>query len=256
MTPKFNAIVIEDEKSEQDILITLLQKHCPEIKLLGVGSSVGEADELIRNLQPQLVFLDIQLGDETAFTLLSQLEAISFEIIFVTAHDQYALQAFEYMAVDYLLKPIDVNKFIRAVNSAKVKIEGKFIHASMGEMLSHVRTFNRNQHKIALSTSSGYELVPVKDIMYCLADGSYTHFFCVGREPIMVSKNLKHYETLLADYAFSRIHPTALVNLFYVKKIDRSEGGSLVMEDERTLPISKAKRQELEASIKENHRLV
>ncbi len=256
MTPNLNAIVVDDEIGAQRSLTMLLREFCPEIKVLGVGSSVREALELIQSLRPQLVFLDIQLGGETAFTLLSQLEAITFEIIFVTAHDRYALQAFDYMAIDYLLKPIDIAKFTRAVNSAKAKIEGKFINDSMGEMILHVRNFNRNQHKIALSTTSGYELVPVRDIMYCLADGSYTHFHSVGREPIMVSKNLKHYETMLAEYAFSRIHHTALVNLYYIKRIDRSEGGSLVMEDERTLPISKAKRQELEASIKENQRLI
>lgn len=256
MTQYISSIIVDDEANGQENASFLLQEYHPRIKIVGMATSVQDAEQLIRKLQPQLVFLDIQLGAETVFSLLRRLETINFEIIFITAHENFALRAFEFMAIDYLLKPIEIDKLNKAVNSAIERIDNKAIHVSIEEMMLHVQNFNRKQHKIALSTQSGYDMVYIREIMYCLSEGSYTEFHFVSGENLLVSKNLKYYESLLKDYGFSRSHNTALVNLSYVKRIDRSEGGHLVMEDDAVLPISKSKRQELEALIKYNRRLI
>lgn len=249
------SIIVDDEANGRENINFLLNEFCPEIEITGVASNLKEAENLIRGKRPQLVFLDIQLGAETAFTLLNRLESIDFEIIFVTAHDHFALRAFEFMAVDYLLKPIEIDKLRNAVTNAVNRIGQKTLHLSMEEMMMHVQNFNRGQHKIALATQQGYEMVYIKDIMYCTADGSYTHFHFVSGEVLIVSKNLKYYENLLKDYSFIRGHNTVLVNLRFVKRIDRTGGGSIVMEDDKVLPVAKAKRLELESRIKETRRL-
>ena len=256
MTPQnIKSIIVDDEANGRENISFLLKEFCPEIEITGVASNLKEAENLIRRKRPQLVFLDIQLGAETAFTLLKRLDNINFEIIFVTAHDHFALRAFEFMAVDYLLKPIEIDKLRNAVANAVNRIGQKSLHLSMEEMMMHVQNFSREQHKIALATQHGYEMVYIKDIMYCTADGSYTHFHFVSGSVLVVSKNLKYYENLLNDYSFIRGHNTTLVNLRFVKRIDRTGGGSIVMDDDKELPLAKAKRLELESRIKENRRL-
>jgi two-component system LytT family response regulator len=255
ITQNIKSIIVDDEANGRENINILLEEFCPEIEIVGIASNLREAENLIKGKRPQLVFLDIQLGAETAFTLLSRLDSINFEIIFVTAHDHFALRAFEFMAVDYLLKPIEIDKLRTAVTNAVSRIGEKSLHLSMEEMMLHVQNFNRGEHKIALATQQGYEMVYIKDIMYCIADGSYTHFHFKTGEELVVSKNLKYYENLLKDYSFIRGHNTALVNLRFIKRIDRTGGGSIVMEDNKALPVAKAKRLELESRIKENRRL-
>ncbi len=253
---KIIALIIDDEANGRENLGMLLRAYHPRIEVIDTAANLLTAERLILEKEPQLIFLDIHLGPETAFTLLNRLKSITFEIIFVTAHEDYALRAFEFMAIDYLLKPIDIKKLEKAVISAIARIDNKTMHLSMEEMMLHVRQFNRHQHKIALSTQTGYEMVYIRDIMYCQSEGSYTRFLFTDGEELLVSKNLKYYENLLSEYAFSRSHNTTLVNLLYVKRLERSAGGYLVMENNKTLPVSKSKRQELEAQIKENRRLV
>ncbi|MEM1357695.1 MAG: LytTR family DNA-binding domain-containing protein [Bacteroidota bacterium] len=250
------SLVVDDEANSRENISILLGQFCPNVEVAGVAANIVEAEKLIFQQRPDLVFLDIQLGSETVFSLLTKLGKVDFEIIFITAHDHYALKAFEFMAVDYLLKPIEIPHLIKAVNNATSRIGNKSLHLSMEQMMMHVQNFNRGQHKVALATGKGYEMVYISEIMYCLADGSYTHFHFKSGEELVVSKNLKYYENLLDGYGFIRCHNTALVNLRYVKTIERSSGGAIVMEDNRSLPVSKLKRQELEARIKDQRRLI
>ncbi len=253
---KITSVIIDDEANGRENLGMLLREYHPRIEVIGTATNLDDAEQLLLNREPQLLFLDIQLGAETAFSLLGRLESTNFELIFVTAHENYALRAFEFMAIDYLLKPIDIGKLEKAVINAIERIDNKTMHVSMEEMMLHVRNFNRNQHKIALSTQTGYEMVYIREIMYCQSEGSYTRFRFTDGEELLVSKNLKYYENLLHEYGFSRSHNTTLVNLLYVKRLERSAGGYLVMENDRTLPVSKSKRQDLEALIKEQRRLI
>lgn len=253
---KIASLIIDDEANGRENLGILLKGYHPRIEIIGTAANVNDAEKLIIKKEPQLVFLDIQLGAETAFTLLNRLPNPSFEIIFVTAHEDYAMRAFEFMAIDYLLKPIGIDKLEKAVINAMERIDNKTMHISMEEMMLHVRNFNRNQHKIALSTQTGYEMVYIREVMYCQSEGSYTRFLFTSGDELLVSKNLKYYENLLSEYGFSRSHNTTLVNLLYVKRLERSAGGYLVMENNKTLPVSKSKRQELESLIKEQRRLI
>ena len=256
MIQKISSLIVDDEANSQENINILLEQFCPNIEVVGIASNIRTAEQQIMELQPQLVFLDIQLGSDTSFTLLKNLPQINFEIIFITAHDHYAVKAFEFMAVDYLLKPIEIAQLIRAVANAADRVSSKSIHLSLEQMMMHVEDFNRSRHKIALATVKGYEMVYISDIMYCLADGSYTHFYFREHEPLIVSKNLKFYENLLDGYGFVRSHNTVLVNLQYIKTIERIQGGALVMEDGKQLAVSKVKRQELERRIKELKRLI
>jgi len=256
MSLKIRSLVVDDEANSRENIGILLDQFCPQIEVLGMAANITKAEELIREQQPALAFLDVQLGKETVFTLLKNLDKIDFEIIFITAHDHYALKAFEFMAVDYLLKPIEIPQLIRAVNSAAERINSKSLHFSLEQMMMQVEGFNRSRHKLALGTGKGYEMVYINNITYCLADGSYTHFYFQDGQTLVVSKNLKYYENLLSGYGFVRCHNTALVNLNFVKTLERTSGGALIMEDGKQLPVSKTKRQELEGKIKDTRRLI
>lgn len=250
------SIVVDDEANNRENIQMLLREFCPMVTIVGEAENLEEARKAIDEEQPQLVFLDIQVGNETVFSLLSQLEEIDFAIIFVTAHEKHALRAFEFMAVDYLMKPIQIPALVKAVNNAILRIKPNKAVTPMDDILKQLEIFNRTRHKVALATSRGAEMVYIKDIMYCQADGSYTRFTFLTGPPLVVSRNLKYYENILSEYDFVRCHNTTLVNLQYVKVLERAGGGAIIMEDGTELPISKTKRMELDARIKLNRRLI
>jgi len=206
---KITSLIVDDEANSRENILILLNKYCPQVLVAGTADNLEDAEELIGEVNPQLVFLDIQLGAKTAFTLLEKLKTVNFEIIFITAHNKFAVEAFNFSAIDYLLKPIDIDKLVKAVDNATSKIGSKTIHNSMEVMMQHLKSFNRSQQKIGLATSAGYEMVYISEIMYCMANGSYTDFFFESGEKLTVSKNLKYYEKLLSDYNFLRSHNTA-----------------------------------------------
>lgn len=256
MQQNISAVIIDDEASGRENISFLLEEFFPMINVVGTAGGIAEAEKLILNTLPQLAFLDISLGNENVFTLLEKLPKLELEIIFVTANEDYMSKAFEFMALGYLIKPIDTTAFIKKVNQAVKRIGTKGQNISIEQIMMQVEDFNRNKHKIALSTAKGYELVYINEIMYCEADGSYTHFHFREGPELVVSKNLKYYENMLVEYGFIRSHNTVLVNLRYIKTIERSSGGGIIMEDGKTLAVSKTKRQELEQRIKEHRRLV
>lgn len=253
---EIRSVIVDDEASSRENLSFLLNEFCPSVKIVGLAADLDSARKELQEKAPQLVFLDIQIGSETIFSLLGNLEKTDFEIIFTTAHEHYAVKAFKFMAVDYLMKPVKIDELVAAVNNAVERITAKNLHLSIDEMMMHVQNFNRSKHKIALSTGKGYEMVYIHEIMYCLADGSYTKFVFRDETSLVVSRNLKYYENLLVEYDFVRCHNTALVNLHFVKTLERVGGGSIVMEDGSELPISKTRRQEMDARIKDKRRLI
>lgn len=256
MSQNITALVVDDEASSRENICILLQEFCPHISILGTAGTITEAELKLIELKPQLVFLDIQLGADTIFTLLKRIPKLQAEIIFISAHDHFALSAFEFMAIGYLLKPIDIPKLIKAVDHASKMISNKRNSLSLEQVIMQVENINRKQHKIALSTSRGYELVYVSEIMYCEADGSYTHFYFSDGRTMVVSKNLKYYEKMLENYGFVRSHNTILANLRFVKALDRTSGGGLILENGKMLAVTKTKRKELEDLIREQRRLV
>lgn len=253
---KIKSVIIDDEANARENLHLLINEFCKEIVICGEANSIHTGLALIRDEKPQLVFLDIQLGSQTVFELLEQLDHIDFQIIFVTAHDHFALKAIEFSAIDYLLKPIEIPKLIKAVEKAEKQLQPSKINQRLDNLFQNLKSTTKHNHKIALNTSEGYEMIYVNHIMYCIADGSYTHFHFTDRTTIIVSKNLKHYQGLLEEYNFNRCHNSCLVNLIYIQTIGRTQGGYIKMEDGKMLPISKASRLKLELKIKTSNRLI
>ena len=253
---EFSALIVDDEPRGRENLKLLLRDFCPQVNILGAVADLEQAKDHYYRLKPDVLFLDIQIGTRTVFELLRELPGIVSEIIFVTAYDEYALKAFKFMALDYLLKPIDIARLIQAVERAAGRVGSRSTGSRYEQLMLNLRTANRGQHKVAFATSEGYELVSVNDILFCKADGSYTHVHFTNGETLLVSRNLKYYEGLLAGYNFYRSHLSYLINLSHVRRVDRTQGGSIVMVNMRELPITKDKRKELEVLIKRKGRLI
>lgn len=238
-------MIVEDERHSRENLRLLLRDYCPRVELCGEAASVEEAVRVFREIQPELLFLDIELQDATGFDLLRRLPGIDAGVIFTTAFDQYAIQAIRFSSLDYLLKPIDIDELQQAVEKA-IAWQDRSANQSRLEVLIAKLESRRPDigQRICLSTSDGLEFLPVAEIVYCAAGGSYTTFFLRDGRKIVVSRNLKEFENLLEGYPFFRAHNSYLVNLLEVRRFVRGEGGYLQMSDQSNLPVSPRKREE------------
>jgi two-component system LytT family response regulator len=242
MTEKpINTFIVDDEKNATDMLVSLLQDYFPKVRVVGTADSIKSAYEGIQSHKPDLVFLDINLGSQLSFELLELFDKIDFQIIFLTAYEQYAIQAIKVSALDYVLKPVNIGKLKEAITRYNEQLESN-ITMKVGQMISNISTDDLNQHKIALPVQSGTEFKRIDDILYLMADGSYTRFHFRDKTQIVVSKHLKLYNDVLIDYGFYRIHNSVLINLKYVRKIGKSHGGYVIMEDGNELSISKSRK--------------
>ncbi len=235
-------VVIEDEQLSRTMLLKLLQEHCMQLNVVAAADSVSTGLTAIAEQRPQLVFLDIELQSETSFEILERLPEINFELIFTTAFDHYALRAIKFCAIDYLLKPIDLNELLMAVAKAEKRLNHQYLNQNLGVLLNNLKTGSQNNHRIALPTLEGLLFVRVSDIIYCESDGPYTRFFLKQPEKIITSKHLKEYENLLDGYNFFRIHKSYLVNLQEIQKYVRGEGGHLIMSNGAALSVSKLRK--------------
>ena len=234
------AVIIDDEEEGRNTVNNILTQYCDAIHVVGQADGVSKGKELIISKQPDIVFLDIQMTDGTGFDLLEQLPKVEFRVIFVTAYDQYALKAIKYSALDYILKPIDPQQLIDAVNKFKV-LESNF-HI-MAEQIKTLFGFKSGFEKIALPTSEGLRFVRVEDIIRCESDNNYTNFFLKNGEKILVTKTLKDYEETLSDSNFIRIHQSHLINLNYVERYIKGEGGSVIMSDGSEVEVSRRRKE-------------
>jgi len=237
-------IVIEDEEYSRIMLLNLLREHCPQIKIVAEADSVQPGLTAIVEQKPQLVFLDIELQSETAFEILEKLPEVSFELIFTTAFDHYALKAIKFCAIDYLLKPIDLNELLIAVSKAEKRLNREYMNKNLEVLMNNIKSNSQNNHRIALPTLEGLLFIKVSDIIYCESNGPYTWFFLKQPEKIITSRNLKEYEDLLSEYNFFRIHKSYLVNLQEIQKYVRGEGGQLIMSNGAALAVSKQRKEE------------
>ena len=238
------AIIIEDEKHNQETLHNLLAEFCPQVEVTGIGGTVDEGVSLVRNLRPDLLFLDIELHSGTGFDLLARLDGGDFEVIFTTAYEQYAIKAIKFSSLDYLLKPIDPEELQVAVQKAHKRKNEHNKAAQFEVLLSHLNPGQQTSRRICLATAEGLEFVQTSDILYCEANGSYTDFHLKQGRKIIVSKNLKEYETLLAGKDFMRVHHRFLINLREVRRFVKSEGGYILMNNDAQIGISPKKRAE------------
>jgi two-component system LytT family response regulator len=237
------AIILEDEEDNRNLLSGFLKDYCPQISLLASVDTVKSAWEAINAFRPDVVFMDIQLKGETSFDLLEKLGEIQFEIIFTTAYESYMLKAIKLSAVDYLLKPINVNELKAAIEKVEKKRNQMFYNKSLEVLLSNFRN-SVPDHKIALSSSDGFVFVKVSNIMYLKSEGAYTYFYLKPNEKILTSKNISEYEDLLADHNFFRIHKSYIVNMAEVTKYVRGEGGQVIMSNNSVFDVSRRRKEE------------
>lgn len=236
------AVIVDDEKHSREALKNLLNEFCTDVIIVASAGSVDEAITVISSTNPDVIFLDIELQSGTGFDILTQIDSINFEIIFITAFEQYAIKAVKYSSLDYLLKPIDLEELIKAVEKAKKK-KDQDVYNKQLETLVHNLKQQPKLNKICLSTTDGFEFVTIEDIIYCKASGSYTSFFLKNNTSVIVSKHLKEYENLLTDQHFMRIHNSFLINLKEVKKFIKSDGGYILMSNNDSVNISKSKKE-------------
>lgn len=242
MVNKISAIIVEDESKSIAALQNLLDVHCQHVDVIATASNVKEAIETIDSLKPNLVFLDIELPDGDGFEVLEKVNYKLFEIIFITAYDQYAVKAFELSALHYILKPINYLELIEAVDRFGNRNKSEDVFDKKFAVLKNSLTGNSN--KIILPDTSGLQIVDIDDIVRCEADHNYTICYLTNSKKLTISKSLNKFETLLEDVFFCRIHNKHLVNLKYIKKYNKGSGGSITMNDGAEINVSKGRKNE------------
>lgn len=236
------AYIIDDEPFSSDALRVLLEKHCPEIQIKGIFNQSPKALEAIQLAAPDLLFLDIEMPQLNGFDLLRQCKTTNFSVIFTTAYDQFAVKAFKFNALDYLLKPIDKDELIQAVASAKKQ---SAISIQKIDTVQYLKN-NPTPDRIALPVEQALIFIEVKDLIYATADGAYVSVFVANlTKPIIITKSLSAIEELLNNTNFFRAHKSFLINLKHIKKIIKSEGGTIIMSNNHNVEVSRRRKDEL-----------
>ena len=241
------AIIVDDEKHARESLCTLLQMYCPTVEILADISNVTEAKTAIKELQPDIVFLDIAIGQYNGFDFIKTLSPIAFHLIFTTAYSEFALKAFQAKAIDYLLKPIDPTLLKSALD--KVNRQNTRAHLHLQQFFQSLNTQKVN--KIAISTLDGIQYLELDKISHIIGSGNYSTFYLLDGSKIMASKSLKYFEGKLPDNIFYRSHQSHLVNLHYIKSIQASKG-IILLHDETEISLSKSKKDHLIQAMKIN----
>ena len=252
MMNQIRTILVDDEPRGLAALEKLLQLNCPEVEVMAICNNAEEAREAIKQIQPQLVFLDIAMPGTTGLDMLRELDEINFEIIFVTAHSNFMTQAFHFSAIDYILKPVEDELLVKAVQRAVQRIEEKDGGQRIKTLLQNIGNIN-NIHKMKLCIPSlkGFQVIDIQDIIYCQASGNYTNFYFANQPLICASKPIHEYEMLLADSNFVRIHKSYAVNLEHIKEYVRGEGGSIILSNGHEVEVSRRKKDILMTRMKE-----
>jgi two-component system LytT family response regulator len=233
------AIIVDDEIDARENLGNLLGKYCEDVEVVNTADSAVSGFEAITSAQPDLVFMDVQMPDGTGIELLEKIDNINFEVIFVTAYDEYAIKAIKFAALDYLLKPINPLDLKSAVEKAQDRVEDRSTRDRLQVLLENQ---GNKPKKIALRTSEGINYVEVDTIIRCEANDTYTTFHFTDRKPIMISGSLKEYERMLEGAEFFRVHQSHLVNMNHVAKYAKGSGGSLTMADGSIVGVARAKK--------------
>lgn len=248
------AIIVDDELSNIQNLQALLNRHCPQVSIAGTALNNVAAAELIDQHRPDLLFLDIQLGADSGLNLLKLVPGRSFEVIFVTAYDQYGIQAVKLAALDYLLKPVDIDELVTAVAKAAEKLKLKQHNRQLDFLISHLKKDDAQPAKIALQQQKEIRYVNLTDIVRCEADDTYTNFHLKTGDRIMVSKGLKEYAEMLPANDFLRTHQSHLVNINFVKSWLKEDGGALLLTNGDKIPVSRPNREKIKAALDSNSR--
>ncbi len=243
------AIIVDDEPSNIENLRALLTKHCPQVNVIGTAVNNALAAELIDQHKPDLIFLDIQLRDDSGLNLLKLVHNRSFEVIFVTAYDQYGIQAVKLAALDYLLKPVDIDELAAAITKVETKLKEKQHNQQLDFLVNHLKKDDKQPTKIALQQQKEIRYITLTDIVRCEADNTYTFFYLNNGERILVSKGLKEYADMLPTDSFLRIHQSHLVNIAFVKSWLKEDGGVLLLTNGDKIPVSRPNREKVRAVL-------
>lgn len=238
---KITAVLIDDEMNNLDNLHQLLKRHCPEVQVMATALNAEEGRRIILENQPDLVLLDIEMPGKNGFDLLKSLPQYDFEVIFVTAYDQYGIQAVKFSAIDYLLKPINPDELQLAINKVISKNRSKKQNLQL-ENLLRIFQQQKEDQRIALPTQKETRFIATGDIVRCESSNNYTSFVLANKEMILVSRPIYEYEELLGNYGFIRCHQSHLVNRKYIKSLIREDGGYLLMENGEQIPVSRGKK--------------
>ncbi len=241
MKSKLKTIIVDDEQDAVNFIQSIIKEYCPNLEVIGSAHTALEGVRTINDVKPDLVFLDVEMPHGSGFDLLTQFPQKTFDVIFITAFNHYAIKAIKFSAVDYILKPINIKEFIEAVEKVAEKR-----NSSTNQIVNYFNLLENLKtsipFKLAIPTSDGMEYLITKEIIRIEADRSYSWFYLVNKRKILVSKNLKEYQELLNDRNFFRPHNSHLINLEHVKKYIRSEGGAIEMSDGTQVPISRTRK--------------
>lgn len=239
------AICIDDEPRARESIIDLLKLHKTDIEIVDEADGIESGLLSIEKHKPDLVFLDIQLGDGTGFDLLKRLPKINFKLIFITAFEEFALRAFKFSAIDYLLKPLNPDDFFSALNKAEILQEKETQQKHLEALLSHLGSDDKKKKKLVLRTAESIHLINIQDIIRCEASSGYTEFILKNGKTILVSKGLVEYDELLSSCGFIRTHQSHLININFIESYEKTEGGYILMQDRTTVPVSNRKKESI-----------
>ncbi len=249
------AIIVEDEPKNVDILTNILEKYCQDVEVVGVANSVREGVKLINSTPPDVLFLDIEMPPQKGFEVLEMLPTINFDVIFITAYQEYALQAIKFAALDYLLKPLKVSEVKTALEKVRKHRQNSSHGAGPNELATvlkdYLKSKDNNFSKIVIPVNDGYNVVDLKEILYCEALDSYTKIQLTRNTNHVISKSLKEYEEMLGDKGFFRVHKSFLINMHHITKIIKGLGAAVIMSDQMNIPISSRKKEEFFNKLKE-----
>lgn len=245
-------LIVDDEQDSRETLRNYVGKYCPQVSIVGECANIIEAKAAILQHRPQLLFLDIEMPHGTAFDLLEQLGGnLDFEIIFITAFSQYAVQAFHLSAAHYLLKPVDIEELEKAVAHVALLRSQKQQLLRAKILLENMAAQNPQGRKLVLPLLEGFDVVKMADILYCEAEDNFTCFYFTDGRKSLICRHLKYYEPLLEPFGFCRVHRSHIVNLEFVKRYIKGKGGSVILENGREIMVSNQKKDELLKRIME-----
>ncbi len=236
-------LIIDNDLVLCSAIRILLQSFCPEISSIEEAYGVQSGIQKIIAFQPAIVLLDVELSDGTGFDLMKQIPYPSFQLIFVTAHNQYAVDAFQFSAIDYLMKPVDPDALQKSIQRAITNIRNIDTGRQVEFLLQHMAGSHDKEKKIVLKDIDNIHFIKVADILYCMAEGTYTKFYIKDKSMIMVSKNLKEYENMLEPLGFIRTHHSYLVNTAKIDRFDKTDGGTLILEGDIKIPLAQRKKE-------------
>ncbi len=232
------AIIVDDEQKSISTLQKIISDYCTYVKIIGTTDNIMSAHSLILSLKPQLVFLDVEMPYGNGFDLLNTFDDINFEVIFITAYNQYAITAFKYASIDYLLKPVNITQLQEAIVRADKRITEKTNAQNYILLKQNLQVENANEQRIILTDNNEQHLIKINDISYCIADGSYTFIHLVNNKRYYASKNLKEFEDMLPTDYFFRIHYGHIINIRHISKLQKGRSGSVIMQDGKELEIA------------------